>query len=50
MAAEFATQDHLSNGRLNVGVGSGWMPEEEFAAASVPHLFPRRHVTILPSD
>ncbi|MFI5952797.1 LLM class flavin-dependent oxidoreductase [Cryptosporangium sp. NPDC051539] len=42
LAAELATQDHLSNGRLNVGVGSGWMPEE-FAAASVPHLFPRRH-------
>ncbi len=33
LAAELATQDHLSNGRLNVGVGSGWMPEE-FAAAS----------------
>jgi alkanesulfonate monooxygenase SsuD/methylene tetrahydromethanopterin reductase-like flavin-dependent oxidoreductase (luciferase family) len=42
LAAELATQDHLSNGRLNVGVGAGWMPEE-FAAASVPHLFPRRH-------
>ena len=42
LAAELATQDHLSNGRLNVGVGSGWMPEE-FAAASVAHLFPRRH-------
>ena len=42
LAAELATQDHLSNGRLNVGVGAGWMPEG-FAAASVPHLFPRRH-------
>ena len=42
LAAEMATIDHLSNGRLNVGLGSGWMPEE-FAAASVPHLFPRRH-------
>lgn len=42
LAAELATQDHLSNGRLNVGIGSGWMPEE-FAAASVSHLFPRRH-------
>ncbi len=42
LAAELATQDHLAGGRLNVGVGSGWMPEE-FAAASVPHLFPRRH-------
>ena len=27
---------------LNVGVGSGWMPEE-FAAASASHIFPRRH-------
>jgi alkanesulfonate monooxygenase SsuD/methylene tetrahydromethanopterin reductase-like flavin-dependent oxidoreductase (luciferase family) len=41
-AAECATIDHLSNGRLNVGVGSGWMPEE-FAAASASHIFPRRH-------
>ncbi|HEX4090703.1 MAG TPA: LLM class flavin-dependent oxidoreductase [Trebonia sp.] len=42
LAAELATIDHLSNGRLNVAVGSGWMPEE-FAAASAAHLFPRRH-------
>lgn len=42
LAAELATIDHLSNGRLNVGVGSGWMPEE-FAAASVAHIFPKRH-------
>jgi dimethylsulfone monooxygenase len=41
-AAECATIDHLSNGRLNVGVGSGWMPEE-FAAASASHIFPKRH-------
>ncbi|WP_299049992.1 LLM class flavin-dependent oxidoreductase [uncultured Nocardioides sp.] len=41
-AAECATIDHLSDGRLNVGVGSGWMPEE-FAAASVADVFPRRH-------
>lgn len=41
-AAEIATVDHLSNGRVNVGVGSGWMPEE-FAAASASHLFPKRH-------
>lgn len=42
LAAELATIDHLCNGRLNVAVGSGWMPEE-FAAASVGHIFPRRH-------
>jgi alkanesulfonate monooxygenase SsuD/methylene tetrahydromethanopterin reductase-like flavin-dependent oxidoreductase (luciferase family) len=45
LAAELATQDHLSNGRLNVGIGSGWMPEE-FAAASASHLFPRRHAHV----
>ena len=37
--------DHLCNGRLNVGVGSGWMPEE-FAAASASHIFPRRHAHV----
>ncbi|MDX3192774.1 LLM class flavin-dependent oxidoreductase [Streptomyces sp. MN03-5084-2B] len=42
LAAELATIDHLSGGRLNVAVGSGWMPEE-FAAASASHLFPQRH-------
>jgi alkanesulfonate monooxygenase SsuD/methylene tetrahydromethanopterin reductase-like flavin-dependent oxidoreductase (luciferase family) len=42
LAAELATVDNLSNGRLNVGVGSGWMPEE-FAAASAAHIFPKRH-------
>jgi FMNH2-dependent dimethyl sulfone monooxygenase len=42
LAAEMATIDHLSNGRLNVGVGSGWMPEE-FAASSASHIFPKRH-------
>src|ERR1700756_3897230 len=41
LAAEIATVDHLSNGRVNVGVGAGWMPEE-FAAASASHLFPKR--------
>src|ERR1700754_1295274 len=45
LAAELATQDHLSNGRLNVGAGSGWMPEE-FAAASATDLFPRRHAHV----
>ncbi|MEH3155038.1 MAG: LLM class flavin-dependent oxidoreductase [Gordonia paraffinivorans] len=42
LAAELATIDHLSDGRLNVALGSGWMPEE-FAAASAGHIFPRRH-------
>ena len=42
LAAELATIDQLSGGRLNVGVGSGWMPEE-FAAASASHIFPKRH-------
>src|SRR5262249_58712266 len=42
LAAEIATMDHLSNGRVNVGVGSGWMPED-FAAASASHIFPNRH-------
>lgn len=41
-AAEIATIDHLSNGRVNVGVGAGWMVEE-FAAASASHIFPKRH-------
>lgn len=45
LATELATVDHLSNGRLNVGIGSGWMPEE-FAAASASHLFPRRHAHV----
>jgi alkanesulfonate monooxygenase SsuD/methylene tetrahydromethanopterin reductase-like flavin-dependent oxidoreductase (luciferase family) len=45
LAAELATQDHLCNGRLNVGVGSGWMPEE-FAAASASDTFPRRHAHV----
>jgi dimethylsulfone monooxygenase len=42
LAGEIATVDHLSNGRVNVGIGSGWMPEE-FAAASATHIFPKRH-------
>jgi alkanesulfonate monooxygenase SsuD/methylene tetrahydromethanopterin reductase-like flavin-dependent oxidoreductase (luciferase family) len=44
-AAECATIDHLSNGRLNVGIGAGWMPEE-FAAAGVADRFPRRHAHV----
>ena len=42
LAAELATVDHLSGGRINVGVGAGWMPEE-FAASSASHIFPKRH-------
>ncbi len=42
LAAEIATVDHLSGGRVNVGVGAGWMPEE-FAAASASHIYPKRH-------
>jgi dimethylsulfone monooxygenase len=45
LAGEIATIDHLSNGRVNVGLGSGWMPEE-FAAASAAHIFPRRHAHV----
>jgi alkanesulfonate monooxygenase SsuD/methylene tetrahydromethanopterin reductase-like flavin-dependent oxidoreductase (luciferase family) len=45
LAPELATIDHLSNGRLNVGVGAGWMPEE-FAAASASHIWPRRHAQV----
>jgi hypothetical protein len=40
-----ATIDHLSGGRLNVGLGAGWMPEE-FAASSATHIFPRRHAHV----
>jgi probable F420-dependent oxidoreductase len=35
-ARQFATVDHLSNGRLLFGVGAGWM-QEEFAAIGVPY-------------
>ena len=38
LAAELATWDHLSGGRLNVGVGSGWMPEEFAASSAAPYL------------
>ncbi len=45
LATELATVDHLCDGRLNVGIGSGWMPEE-FAASSASHIFPRRHTHV----
>ncbi len=45
LAAELATIDHLCDGRLNVGVGSGWMPEE-FAACSATDIYPRRHAHV----
>src|SRR5262249_43629652 len=35
-ARQFATVDVLSNGRLLLGVGAGWMAEE-FAALGVPY-------------
>ncbi|WP_106848576.1 LLM class flavin-dependent oxidoreductase [Blastococcus sp. Marseille-P5729] len=45
LAAELATTDHLCGGRLNVGVGAGWMPEE-FEAASAANTFRRRHAHV----
>jgi alkanesulfonate monooxygenase SsuD/methylene tetrahydromethanopterin reductase-like flavin-dependent oxidoreductase (luciferase family) len=42
LAAEIGTWDHLSGGRVNVGVGTGWMPEE-FEAASAGHIYERRN-------
>lgn len=42
MAAEIATWDHLSGGRINVGVGAGWMPEE-FEAAGAGHIYKKRN-------
>jgi probable F420-dependent oxidoreductase len=35
LARRLATLDHLSSGRLDVGMGLGWLPEE-FEAAGVP--------------
>ena len=46
LAAEIATWDHLSGGRINVGVGSGWMPEE-FAAASASDRYKRRNQHVI---
>lgn len=36
LAKQLTTIDQLSGGRLDVGIGLGWMPEE-FAAAGVPY-------------
>jgi alkanesulfonate monooxygenase SsuD/methylene tetrahydromethanopterin reductase-like flavin-dependent oxidoreductase (luciferase family) len=46
LAAEIATWDHLAGGRINVGVGSGWMPEE-FAAASASHIYKKRNKHVI---
>lgn len=46
LAAEIATWDHLAGGRINVGVGSGWMPEE-FAAASAADTYKRRNKQVI---
>jgi alkanesulfonate monooxygenase SsuD/methylene tetrahydromethanopterin reductase-like flavin-dependent oxidoreductase (luciferase family) len=43
MATEFATVDQLCGGRLNVGIGSGWMIEEFEACGA---NFPRRHAHV----
>jgi len=42
LAAEIGTWDHLAGGRINVGVGTGWMPEE-FEAASATHIYEKRN-------
>jgi len=42
LAAEIATWDHLAQGRVNVALGSGWMPEE-FEAASATHIYDKRN-------
>lgn len=42
MAAEVATWDQLAEGRINVGVGTGWMPEE-FQAASASHIYNKKN-------
>jgi len=42
LAAELATVDQLSGGRLNVGVGTGWM-KEEFQAGGASHIFPKKN-------
>ena len=46
MAAEIATWDQLSGGRINVGVGTGWMPEE-FQAAGAAHIYKKRNKHVI---
>src|SRR5580658_9923528 len=46
LAAEIATWDHLAGGRINIGVGSGWMPEE-FEAASAAHIYEKRNKHVI---
>jgi len=46
VAAEIAVWDHLSGGRINVGVGSGWMIEE-FEATGAKHIHPKRNKHVL---
>ena len=46
MAAEVATWDQLSGGRINVGVGTGWMPEE-FQAAGAAHIYKKRNKHVI---
>ncbi|RLA57513.1 MAG: LLM class flavin-dependent oxidoreductase [Gammaproteobacteria bacterium] len=42
LAAEISTLDQLSGGRINVGVGTGWM-KEEFEAAGAAHIFGKKN-------
>jgi len=49
LATELATIDHLAGGRLNVGVGSGWMPEE-FAARVRRIFFPASSCPVRDDD
>jgi alkanesulfonate monooxygenase SsuD/methylene tetrahydromethanopterin reductase-like flavin-dependent oxidoreductase (luciferase family) len=46
LAAEIATWDHLAGGRINVGVGSGWMVEE-FDAASATATYEKRNKHVI---
>lgn len=46
LAAEIGTWDHLAGGRINVGVGTGWMPEE-FEAASAGHIYENRNKHVI---